>query len=158
MSETAEIRPGEETVNLPAHASAGVYFIGRISTPWKSPRECPRRGDYKDGPLCQIEVFASWDAALAGLDRHSHLQILYWMDRARRDLVLQSPCHSGVTAGTFSLRSPNRPNPVASSLVALERIENNILFVRGLDCADGTPLIDIKPENCPHDSARKAPA
>jgi tRNA (adenine37-N6)-methyltransferase len=33
--------------------------------------------------------------------------------------------------------------------VALERVEGATLFVRGLDCVDGTPLIDVKPEYCP---------
>ncbi len=29
------IREGEKTVELPAKTDAGVYFIGRIRTPWK---------------------------------------------------------------------------------------------------------------------------
>lgn len=150
-----EIRPGETAVAQPQKVDADVWFIGAIHTPWPTPRDCPRRGDYRDGPLCRIEIFAPWDKALAGLERHSHLQILYWMNRARRDLVVQNPRHTGALAGTFSLRSPNRPNPIASSLVALEKVEGNTLFVRGLDCADGTPLIDIKPEKCPHDAIAK---
>jgi tRNA (Thr-GGU) A37 N-methylase len=28
------------------------------------------------------------------------------------------------------------------------------LLVRGLDCLDGTPLVDVKPETCPFDQAR----
>lgn len=150
MNDLAEIRPGEVSVGPAGRADAEIHFIGRIHTPWETPRECPRRGDHEAGPLCRIEVFAPWDQALAGIERHSHLQILYWMHRARRDLVLQSPRHSGVTIGTFSLRSPNRPNPVASSLVSLVSREGNILVVRGLDCINGTPLFDIKPEKCPH--------
>ncbi len=47
--------------------------------------------------------------------------------------------------GTFALRSPARPNPLASAIVRLERIEGEVLFVRGFDCRDGTPLIDLKP-------------
>ena len=72
------------------------------------------------------------------------------MDRARRDLVLQSPRHDGSVTGTFALRSPVRPNPVASSVVVLLAREGTRLSVRGLDCLDGTPLIDLKPEwTCP---------
>ncbi len=152
MKQMNEIRPGEIAVEIPPATDQGVYFIGRIHTPWNSPRECPRRGDYKDGPLCRIEIFPPWDQALASIERHTHLQVLYWMDRARRDLVVQSPRHSGVASGTFSIRSPNRPNPIASSLVQFIGRENNVVVVRGLDCVDGTPLIDLKPENCPHDS------
>jgi tRNA (Thr-GGU) A37 N-methylase len=59
--------------------------------------------------------------------------------------VLQAPRHYGEQRGTFALRSPVRPNPVAMSVVRLMRIEGTTLSVIGLDCLDGTPLIDIKP-------------
>ncbi|HMZ31183.1 MAG TPA: TrmO family methyltransferase, partial [Methanoregulaceae archaeon] len=42
-------------------------------------------------------------------------------------------------------RSPDRPNPVALSVVDLLGIHGGILEVRGLDALDGTPVIDIKP-------------
>ncbi len=47
-------------------------------------------------------------------------------------------------AGTFAMRSPVRPNPIASSIVALRRVEPGALIVTGLDCLDMTPLLDIK--------------
>ena len=143
-----EKRPGELAVDLPQAFDAQLYFIGRIHTPWTQRGGCPRRGDLA-GPVCRIEVFEPWREALAGLERHTHLQILYWMHRARRDLLRQSPRATGETMGAFSLRSPIRPNPVASSLVVIEQILPNGVLVRGLDCLDGTPLIDIKPEHCP---------
>lgn len=143
-----ELRAGEAQVPMPDLADAELYFIGRISTPWKSRDECPRRGDLS-GPICRIELDERWRAALAGIERQSHLQVLYWMHLSRRDLVLQNPRGEGVTHGSFALRSPLRPNPIASSIVALERVEGTTLFVRGLDCIDGTPLLDIKPEQCP---------
>jgi tRNA (adenine37-N6)-methyltransferase len=71
--------------------------------------------------------------------------VLYWMNEARRDLLVQVPRLSGKASGTFALRSPVRPNPIASSVVELVSVEGNILRVRGLDCVDGTPLIDLKP-------------
>jgi tRNA (Thr-GGU) A37 N-methylase len=39
-----------------------------------------------------------------------------------------------------------RPNPIASSIVDLVAIEGTTVQVRGLDCIDGTPLIDLKPD------------
>jgi tRNA (Thr-GGU) A37 N-methylase len=59
--------------------------------------------------------------------------------------VLQAPRHYGEQRGTFALRSPVRPNPIAMSVVRLMRIEGPSLSVIGLDCLDGTPLLDIKP-------------
>jgi tRNA (Thr-GGU) A37 N-methylase len=38
-----------------------------------------------------------------------------------------------------------RPNPIAASVVKLVGLDGNKLSVIGLDCLDGTPLLDIKP-------------
>jgi tRNA (Thr-GGU) A37 N-methylase len=78
--------------------------------------------------------------------RLRRLEILYWLDRSRRDLVLQSPASNGKVRGTFSLRSPVRPNSIGTSIVKLEAVDGSTLLVRGLDCLDGTPLIDLKPK------------
>jgi tRNA-Thr(GGU) m(6)t(6)A37 methyltransferase TsaA len=147
--QAAELRPGEVTAALPETHDETVHFIGTIRTPWASLKQCPKRGDVEDGPVCRIEVDARWREALAGIERQEWLQVLYWMHRARRDLVLQSPASDGRTHGTFALRSPNRPNPIASSVVRLIGIEGTTLIVRGLDCLDGTPLLDVKPDSCP---------
>ena len=140
-----EPRPGEVAVALPDATDAGVYFIGTIRTPWRTRRECPKRGA-ADRPVCTIVVDERWREALTGVAQHKRIQVLYRMHLARRDLVLQTPSHSGQTTGTFALRSPVRPNPIASTVVDLLSVEGNTLQVRGLDCVDGTPLIDIKPE------------
>jgi tRNA (adenine37-N6)-methyltransferase len=71
------------------------------------------------------------------------------MHLARRDLVRQRPKRSDSLFGTFALRSPMRPNPIAASVVALLHVDDDHLLVRGLDCVDGTPLVDIKPVRCP---------
>ncbi len=147
MSES-ELRPGEAAVELPPQTDAGIYFIGVIRTPWHSRKECPKRGSL-DGPICTIVVDERWRGALTGLAAHQRVQVLYWMDRARRDLVLQTPFGKD-TAGTFALRSPVRPNPIASSIVELVAVEGTSLRVRGLDCLDGTPLVDLKPERGAH--------
>ncbi|MBN8997313.1 MAG: SAM-dependent methyltransferase [Rhizobiales bacterium] len=142
------MRPGEVAVPLPEHADAAIYFIGRIRTPWPTRSACPKRGDPVTGPACAIEVDDPWRPALRAIGRHPRLQILYWMHLARRDLVLQNPRSDGVLIGTFAIRSPVRPNPIASSLVTVIGLEESRLLVRGLDCVDGTPLLDIKPEHC----------
>jgi tRNA (adenine37-N6)-methyltransferase len=141
----SDIRPGEVAAPLPDHTDFGLYAIGTIRTPWQTRDACPRSGSF-DGPVCTLELDPRWQPALAGLDPGDRLQVLYWMHRARRDLVLQLPRNAPHPFGTFALRSPVRPNPIASSIVVLETIEGSTLHVRGLDCMDGTPLLDIKPE------------
>jgi tRNA (adenine37-N6)-methyltransferase len=140
------IREGEIQGMMPDQFDASVYFIGRIHTPFQTRGECPRRGDPEQGPVCTIELDARFVDALRGVDAYEHIAVLYWMDQARRDLLVQNPKHDGGLAGTFALRSPVRPNPIALSIVRLIRIGGATLTVRGLDCVDGTPLIDIKPE------------
>ena len=88
--------------------------------------ETPRQGR-ADGPLCRIEV-------------------LYWLHLSRRDPVMQSPASDGTARGTFSLRSLARPNPIGTSIARLVSIEGPIVTVRGLDCLDRTPLLDLKPD------------
>ncbi len=143
MNETS-IRPGEIVGRTPDCADATLIFIGRIRTPFQSLQECPRQG-HTGGPLCRIEIHEPWQQAMQGLEVHSELQVLYWMDKARRDLLVQAPRTGIGPTGTFALRSPLRPNPIAVSIATLIAIENGSLFVRGLDCLDGTPLLDIKP-------------
>ena len=41
-----------------------------------------------------------------------------------------------------------RPNPIGTSIVKLVGIEGNVVLVRGLDCLDETPLLDLKPDRC----------
>ena len=142
-----EIRPGEVAVELPPATDAGLVYIGRIRTPWTDRMACPRQGR-RDGPVCRLELFDPWVPGLAGLVDYRALEVLYWLDRSRRDLVLQSPKSDGTTRGTFSLRSPVRPNPIGTALVDLVAIEGSTVLVRGLDCIDGTPLIDLKPDRC----------
>ena len=59
---------------------------------------------------------------------------------------MQSPANDGTSRGTFSLRSPARPNPIGTSIAKLVSIDGAIVTVRGLDSVDGTPLLDLKPD------------
>lgn len=142
-----EIRTGEVAVEMPPPRDATLVFIGRIRTPWTERLQCPRQGRL-DGPLCRIEIDDLWASGLDGLSGYDTVEVLYWLDRSRRDLVRQSPRSDGTTRGVFSLRSPVRPNPIGTSLAALVGIEGATVLVRGLDCLDGTPLIDLKPDRC----------
>lgn len=141
-------RAGEIEVPLPDRSDARLVFIGRIRTPFKSRGECPKQGRF-DGPVCHLEIEAHWRAGLKGLEVGGYVQVLYWMHEARRDLVLLSPKSNGQATGVFSLRSPVRPNPIAVSQAVIVGIEDGTLLVRGLDCIDGTPLLDVKPDRCP---------
>ena len=140
-----EIREKEVAVAPPQATDAGLVFTGTIRTPWTSRLVCPRQGR-ADGPVCRIELFPPWDEALEGIERFERLEVLYWLHQSRRDLVRQSPANNGETHGTFALRTPVRPNPIGTSIATLVGREGRVLLVRGLDCLDETPLLDLKPD------------
>jgi tRNA-Thr(GGU) m(6)t(6)A37 methyltransferase TsaA len=144
MAETSDIRPGEVPIELPASFDAGVYFIGRIRTPFKTRDDCPKN-TAASGAVGRVELDARYAGGLSDLELYSHAILLYWMDEARRDLIQQVPSHLGRPRGTFALRSPVRPNPIALAVVEVVGIDGATLTVRNVDCVDGTPLIDIKP-------------
>ena len=96
-----EIREAEVAVTMPPPSDAGLLFIGRIHTPWTSRMETPRQGRV-DGPICRIEVFEPWVAALAGLEQYERIEVLYWLHLSRRDLVLQSPANDRTSRHLFA--------------------------------------------------------
>src|SRR5215471_15996363 len=132
----------ELTVPLPASPDAGVYFIGRIRTPWTDKDDCPKNSDEAEA-VCTIALDPRYAAGLKDVATCTHLIVLYWMDQAARDKIVQVPRHYGEAHGVFALRTPARPNPIALAVVELLASEPACLHVRGLDCLDGTPLLDI---------------
>src|SRR3984893_17655186 len=147
MVRDSELRDGEVAIEMPKASDAGLVFIGRIRTPWRSREDTARQRSHS-GPVCRLQHFERWVPALKGVDFYSSLEVIYWLHQSRRNLVLQSPKNNRSTRGTFSLRSPVRPNPIGTSIVKLVGIEGNTVLVRGLDCLDETPLIDLKPDRC----------
>jgi tRNA-Thr(GGU) m(6)t(6)A37 methyltransferase TsaA len=155
MNKDFGIRPGEQAIELPAVPDAGVYFIGRIRTPWADRKNCPKNARESDA-ACIVEIDPRFAPGLKDVESCSHLVLLYWMDKAPRNLLLQVPGQYGEQHGTFALRSPARPNPIALSVVKLLKIDGNELQVVGLDCLNGTPLLDIKPYFASTDSVPDA--
>lgn len=145
-------RPGEiAATSDPALAAddARLVFIGRIRSPWRSREECPKniRVARESGKGATLAIDDPWRAGLRDIEPGTALILLYWMDRARRDLLVQAPRHSDRTHGVFSIRSPVRPNPIAVGVVRCLAIdhENGLVSIDAIDALDGTPLLDIKP-------------
>lgn len=94
-----------------------------------------------------IEVFPEYLEALKGIEENSHIWILSWFHQAPRDTLRVTPRVNLELPeyGVFALRSFARPNPIALSLVRLEKVEGSCLYLKGLDAIDATPILDIKP-------------
>ena len=65
------------------------------------------------------------------------------------DLLVQRPPHRDEDLGVFSICSPRRPNPIGMSVLDVLEVDNNIIYVQGLDMLDGTPILDLKPYQNP---------
>lgn len=104
--------------------------------------------DYPEpGQSAWIEVLPQYREALQRIEANSHLWVLLWFHRSDRNLLKTVPRRYSLNLpefGVFGLRSPNRPNPIALTLVKLEAVEDGVLRVQGLDAIDGTPVLDIK--------------
>jgi tRNA (adenine37-N6)-methyltransferase len=99
--------------------------------------------------------------ALDGLDGFSHVIVVCWLDRVGEDERGLKSVHpagdmSIEARGVLALRTHHRPNPIGISVVALERVSGAVLRVRGLDAADRTPVLDIKPYLPTYDSVPHA--
>ena len=151
MTDSSDIRPGEVQLGFdPAdRAQVGVTFIGHIRSRWKrgdAPRNLTKARE-TDGGAARIELDPAYAAGLQGLEVGRAIWVLYWMDRGRRDLILQAPRHTPEARGVFSLRSPVRPNPVAMAAVRITTIDRTtgVIGIDATDAFDMTPVIDIKP-------------
>ena len=97
-----------------------------------------------EGETAALQLDAAYIPGLDGLEGFSHLVVLWWFDRCDnpqdRAMVRQLP-HTGPKKerGTFSTRSPRRPNPIALSVVKGE------VLIDSIEAMDGTPILDIKP-------------
>ncbi len=114
----------------------------------------------REMPKCipsEIEVFPEFEEGLDGIEGFSHIFVICYFDRLRREqkgVMKVKPrrlLRFGLSEdelpllGVFSLDSPSRPNPLGLSLASLAGREGRRLKVNGLDCFDGTPVVDIKP-------------
>jgi len=110
-----------------------------------------------DGVRGGIEVYEEFSQGLEGIDGFSHLILVAYMNKVKgegRSTLMVKPrrfIRLGVdpviipTVGVFSTHSPDRPNPIAITVVRLLRREGRRLYVDGLDLFDSTPIIDIRP-------------
>ena len=130
--------------------------IARIRTDLPEKFGLPRQGcliPELQGKIVFEPEFRSRDA-VRGLDGYSHLWLIWQFSEAVRDtwspLVRPPRLGGNEKMGVFATRSPFRPNAIGLSCVELEKVEMTkdlgpVIWVRGVDLMDGTPIFDIKP-------------
>lgn len=119
--------------------------IGTIYSEHKGPKGTPIQAAFAGNARGRIELKPEYVPGLKDLDGFSHIILLYHFHLSRGWSLHVKPFLEDVERGVFATRAPKRPNPIGLSVVRLERIEGNILYISEVDIVDGTPLLDIKP-------------
>lgn len=134
----------------------GFEIIARIHTDFPGKFGIPRQSGLV-GSLKGTIVFEEKyrDAnALRGIETYSHLWLIWLFsltpERAWSPTVKPPRLGGNRRMGVFATRSPFRPNPIGLSCVRLDEVlydgpAGPRLLVSGVDMADGTPILDIKP-------------
>ena len=125
-----------------------LYPIGTVKSSVKKPTGCGSIAFQEK--YTEIEVYEQFSPGLKGIEQWDQLWVLFWMHRLSESdrRILQTHPMGDVTKekkGVFALRSPMRPNPIGLTKVKLVSRKGNVLVVEGLDAADETPILDIKP-------------
>lgn len=128
----------------------GVKPIGILESCYKDKFAVPRQaGLVKHSWAClKIEPEFQPEQSLQGLDGFSHawlIWIFHQNSNQRFHAKVHPPRLGGKTIGVFATRSPHHPNPIGLSLVKIERVEPPYVYFSGIDCVDGTPILDLKP-------------
>ncbi|MEW6215199.1 MAG: tRNA (N6-threonylcarbamoyladenosine(37)-N6)-methyltransferase TrmO [Nitrospirota bacterium] len=121
-----------------------VKPIGIIHSPFKSIQKTPIQPS-RSKATGEVEIFKEYQEGLEDIEGFSHIILIYKFHKSRGYRLKVKPFLDGKNRGLFATRYPNRPNQIGLSIVKLLRREENILFVKGIDVIDGTPLLDIKP-------------
>jgi tRNA-Thr(GGU) m(6)t(6)A37 methyltransferase TsaA len=119
--------------------------IGTIHSPIATPAGGPIQPAAANDIAGRVVVLPEYQEGLQDLEGFSHLFLLYHFHLSRPYSLKVKPFLDTVLRGVFATRAPARPNPIGLSIVRLERIEGNTLFILDVDIVDGTPLLDIKP-------------
>lgn len=106
--------------------------------------------DYWGSIISEIELAEHIpDEAILGISQFSHLEIIFYFDRADADDMSYAINPRGnpdfPVVGIFAMRRKDRPNAIGLASVELLEQKGRTLKVKYLDAIDGTPVLDIKP-------------
>jgi tRNA-Thr(GGU) m(6)t(6)A37 methyltransferase TsaA len=95
-----------------------------------------------------IVIDEQYREGLKDIQDGQRIVVLFYFHQSPRftkDFLAQVPPQRTEQLGVFSICSPIRPNPLGMSVVEVLGVEGSIIHIKGLDMADGTPVLDIKP-------------
>lgn len=142
-------------LKIPYLCRMDIQPIAHFESPLKSKFGIPRQSGLVEeltGRIVFEKPFRQSEA-VRGLEDFDYLWLI-WEFSANRpggSLTVRPPRLGGNRRiGVFASRSPFRPNPLGLSCVKIDKVEEDrllgpVIYVRGTDLMDGTPIYDIKP-------------
>lgn len=121
--------------------------IGVARTPYLTSEQTPRQGFLALRTRARLVIHDDYVPALDGLERFSHLIVLFAFDRISPEerSLRGRPPGSGLEVGAFACCTPRRPSGLGLDICRLLSREGDTLHVAGVDMLDGSPLISIRP-------------
>ncbi len=119
--------------------------IGYFETEYTMQSGAPRQGMLIENSKGIIYLKEEYVKGLDYLSSFEYIWVIYHFSEAKGWESDVNPPDSDHSFGVFATRSPRRPNPIGLSLIKLEKIEGNKLYVSNVDAFNGTPVLDIKP-------------
>ena len=129
------------------HRHEHIVFdaIGKYQTEFSLKTGAPRQGillPESKGVIVLDEIYAE---ALSELNNFEYIWVISYFDKSKGWESLVNPPESEHEFGLFATRSPRRPNAIGLSLIKLDSVTENKLYVSGVDMFNNTPVLDIKP-------------
>ncbi len=119
--------------------------IGIIQSVFHDTKTAARQAriDGRPGKLILDEKYME---GLSGLEDFSHIIVLYCFHEQTEVRLRARPLFDKKKSyGIFASRFPSRPNHIGLSVLALQKIDGNVLYCEDVDPLSGTPILDIKP-------------
>ncbi|MFX1236228.1 MAG: tRNA (N6-threonylcarbamoyladenosine(37)-N6)-methyltransferase TrmO [Promethearchaeota archaeon] len=119
--------------------------IGIFHSPLKNLKDVPIQFSMSE-ITGKIEICQEYSPGLKDLNGFSHIYCIYLFDLIKLPVPMQSkPFLDNEKKGVFSMRTPFRPNPIGLSILEINKIIDNFIFVKNVDILDQTPILDLKP-------------
>ena len=124
--------------------------IGYLESCFPEKNGTPRQGSITPTSKAKLKILWGTNPhhTLDGLEHFTHLWVVFYFHENGNIAVkskVRPPQLSGEKKGLFSTRTPHRPNPIGLSLCKIDSIEQDTIYLSGVDIIDGTPILDIKP-------------
>lgn len=135
---------------------SGLWIIGAARATGDEPSVAKQFAVYPIGWVRKtdgrttIVVDKKYQPGLMGLEKFSHVWVLYWFDRndtpEKRSILQVHPRgdKKNPLRGVFATHSPVRPNLIAVSRCKIISVKDNVIEIDEIDALPDTPVLDLK--------------